>query len=394
MIQEIKIKNFKSFRDEVVLSFESSSDDQYNSTVTMPDGTKLLRFAVILGANASGKSNLLDAIEFLHQFWNRIPLKNDEGTDVQPFLLEPDALSHDTEFDVKLYVDGVRYWYQLVINPEKVEEEVLYVYNTNRPTKVFIRQDQNGISKLTFNPAVVKLSQAETDVLSMNCLRNMSMLAVLKKVNIEVAYLDHFRKWIDKRMMTLQKGSQTSISVTTKNKITDDEDFKEYLLKFAKEADFNISDIKIKKMAALFGHSVETERGEEKYVLPESCQSAGTTRMVELESVIYSQLKCQGLLCVDEMEASMHPNLMEFILTKFMNHHDNQSQLLITTHYDPILKDIDDIFGKDSVWFTEKGKDGSSNLFSLIDFRGLNKLSSIHRAYMNGQFGAIPNVIM
>jgi AAA15 family ATPase/GTPase len=394
MIQEIKIKNFKSFRDEVVLSFESSSDDQYNSTVTMPDGTKLLRFAVILGANASGKSNLLDAIEFLHQFWNRIPLKNDEGTDVQPFLLEPDALSHDTEFDVKLYVDGVRYWYQLVINPEKVEEEVLYVYNTNRPTKVFIRQDQNGISKLTFNPAVVKLSQAETDVLSMNCLRNMSMLAVLKKVNIEVAYLDHFRKWIDERMMTLQKGSQTSISVTTKNKITDDEDFKEYLLKFAKEADFNISDIKIKKMAALFGHSVETERGEEKYVLPESCQSAGTTRMVELESVIYSQLKCQGLLCVDEMEASMHPNLMEFILTKFMNHHDNQSQLLITTHYDPILKDIDDIFGKDSVWFTEKGKDGSSNLFSLIDFRGLNKLSSIHRAYMNGQFGAIPNVIM
>ena len=394
MIQEIKIKNFKSFRDEVVLSFESSSDDQYNSTVTMPDGTKLLRFAVILGANASGKSNLLDAIEFLHQFWNRIPLKNDEDTDVQPFLLEPDALSHDTEFDVKLYVDGVRYWYQLVINPEKVEEEVLYVYNTNRPTKVFIRQDQNGISKLTFNPAVVKLSQAETDVLSMNCLRNMSMLAVLKKVNIEVAYLDHFRKWIDKRMMTLQKGSQTSISVTTKNKITDDEDFKEYLLKFAKEADFNISDIKIKKMAALFGHSVETERGEEKYVLPESCQSAGTTRMVELESVIYSQLKCQGLLCVDEMEASMHPNLMEFILTKFMNHHDNQSQLLITTHYDPILKDIDDIFGKDSVWFTEKGKDGSSNLFSLIDFRGLNKLSSIHRAYMNGQFGAIPNVIM
>lgn len=394
MIQEIKIKNFKSFRDEVVLSFESSSDDQYNSTVTMPDGTKLLRFAVILGANASGKSNLLDAIEFLHQFWNRIPLKNDEGTDVQPFLLEPDALSHDTEFDVKLYVDGVRYWYQLVINPEKVEEEVLYVYNTNRPTKVFIRQDQNGISKLTFNPAVVKLSQAETDVLSMNCLRNMSMLAVLKKVNIEVAYLDHFRKWIDERMMTLQKGSQTSISATTKNKITDDEDFKEYLLKFAKEADFNISDIKIKKMAALFGHSVETERGEEKYVLPESCQSAGTTRMVELESVIYSQLKCQGLLCVDEMEASMHPNLMEFILTKFMNHHDNQSQLLITTHYDPILKDIDDIFGKDSVWFTEKGKDGSSNLFSLIDFRGLNKLSSIHRAYMNGQFGAIPNVIM
>ena len=89
----------------------------------------------------------------------------------------------------------------------------------------------------------------------------------------------------------------------------------------------------------------------------------------------------------------MHPNLLEYILTKFINTPDNQSQLLASTHYDPILKDIDDIFGKDSVWFTEKSKDGNTTLFSLVDFKGLNKLSSIHRAYMNGQFGALPNVL-
>jgi hypothetical protein len=57
------------------------------------------------------------------------------------------------------------------------------------------------------------------------------------------------------------------------------------------------------------------------------------------------------------------------------------------------LKDIDDLFGKDSVWFTEKCKDGNTTLFSLVDFKGLNKLSSIHRAYKNGQFGALPNVL-
>lgn len=394
MLHELKIKNYRSFRDEVVLSFEASTDDRYNSTVTMPDKVKLLRFAVVLGANASGKSNLLEAIDFLRAFWNKTPIKNDEGTDVQPFLMQPDALSHDTELEASIYVEGVRYLYQLTINPEKVMSETLFVYNTNRPTKIFTRQDVNGISKLTFNPAVVKLSQAEVDVLSMNCLRNMSMLAVLKKVNIEVAYASKLRNWIDQRMMPLQNGSAVSISQTTKSMISDDEDFKEYLLMFAKEADFNISDIKVKKMAALFGYHVETERGEEEYVLPESCQSAGTTRMVELESSIYNLLKCQGLMCIDEMEVSIHPNLMEYILTKFINSRDNESQLLITTHYDPILKDIDDIFGKDSVWFTEKAKDGNSNLYSLIEFRGLNKLSSIHRAYMNGQFGALPNVIM
>ena len=394
MLQELKIKNFKSFRDEVVLSFETSGNDKYNSVVTMPDGVQLLRFAVVLGANASGKSNLLEAIDFLRVFWNKIPMKNDEGTDVQPFLMQPDALKYDTEFDVKLYVNGIRYWYQLVVNPEKVCSEVMYVYLSNRPTKVFTREDVNGISKLTFNPAAVKLSQAEIDALSVNCLRNMSILAVLKKVNVAVSYLDDMRRWIDSRMMPLINGSDTAISDTTKNMLSEDSTFKEYLMHFVKEADFNISDIKIKKMAALFGHKVETERGEEDYVLPENSQSAGTTRMVELESIIYSQLKCHGLLCVDELEASIHPNLMEYMLTRFVNKKDNQSQLIVTTHYDPILRDIDDIFGKDSVWFTEKGKDGNSNLFSLVEFRGLNKLSSIHRAYMNGQFGALPNIIM
>ena len=127
------------------------------------------------------------------------------------------------------------------------------------------------------------------------------------------------RRWIDNRMMPLINGSDTAISDTTKNMLSEDSTFKEYLMHFVKEADFNISDIKIKKMAALFGHKVETERGEEDYVLPENSQSAGTTRMVELESIIYSQLKCQGLLCVDELEASIHPNLMEYMLTRFVN---------------------------------------------------------------------------
>lgn len=393
MIQELKIKNFKSFRDEVELSFEPSGDDRYNSVVIMPDGVQLLRFAVVLGANASGKSNLMDAVEFLREFWNNIPATNDDGTNVQPFLIRKSALSYDTEIEIKLYVDGIRYWYQLTVNPEKVCREALFVYLTNRPTKVFCREDVQGVSKLTFNSTVATLSPAEVDIMTMNCLRNMSVLAVLKKVNIAVPYLDNMRRWIDSRMLPLQSGSLSSLSQGAKKMIADSEDFREYLMQFAQEADFNISDIKIQKMAALFGHTVEGETGSESYVLPENCQSTGTKRMVELESLIYTQLKRQAFLCIDEIEASMHPNLMEYILAKFINTPDNQSQLLVSTHYDPILKDIDDLFGKDSVWFTEKGKDGNTTLFSLVDFKGLNKLSSIHRAYMNGQFGALPNVL-
>lgn len=393
MIQELKIKNFKSFRDEAELSFEPAGEDKFNNIVTMPDGVKLLRFAIVLGANASGKSNLLESVEFLRIFWNNIPVTNNDGTEVQPFLMRKDALAFDTEFEMKFYVDGIRYWYQLIVNPEKVCRETLFVYLSNRPTKVFCREDVDGVSKLNFNPAVAKLSQAEVDVMSMNCLRNMSVLAVLKKINIAVPFLDNMRRWIDTHMMPLQRGALSSLSQEAKKHIADSEDFRKYLMQFAKEADFNISDIKIQKMAALFGHTVQNKTGTEDYFMPEACQSTGTKRMVELESLIYSQLKRQAFLCVDEIEASMHPNLMEYILAKFINMQDNQSQLLVSTHYDPILKDVDDIFGKDSVWFTEKGQDGNTTLFSLTDFKGLNKLSSIHRAYMNGQFGALPNVL-
>lgn len=393
MIQELKIRNFKSFRDEAELSFEPSGDDRYNNVVTMPDGVKLLRFAVILGANASGKSNLLEAIEFLRRFWGNLPSSNDEGTDVQPFLLRKEALSFNSEIELKFYVEGIRYWYKLTINPEKVCNESLYVYLTNRPTKIFSREDANGVSKLNFNPAVVKLTPAETEVMTMNCLCNMSVLAVLKKVNVSVPFLSQMRTWADSKILPLQRGALDNLSSDAKKLISDSEDFREYLVRFANEADFNISDIKVQKMAALFSHTVEVDSGTDNFFLPEACQSAGTKRMVELESLIYSQLHRQAFLAIDEIESSMHPNLMEYILAKFVNTQDNQSQLLVSTHYDPILKDIDDIFGKDSVWFTEKGKDGNSSLFSLSDFSGLNKLSSIHRAYMNGRFGALPKVL-
>lgn len=393
MIQELKIRNFKSFRDEAELSFEPSGEDRYNSVVTMPDGIKLLRFIVVLGANASGKSNLLEAIEFLRYFWNSLPSSNDEGTDVRPFLLRDDALSRDTEMELKFYIDGVRYWYKLTVNPEKVCKESLFVYLTKRPTKVFSREDSEGISRLTFNPAIVKLSQSETEIITMNCLRNMSLIAVLKKVNVSVPYLSKMRTWVDSKLLPLQSGALVDLSTDAKRLLTESEDFRGYLLKFAKEADFNISDIKVQKMAALFAHTVDHGNRTEDFYLPESCQSAGTKRMVELESMVYSQLQRQAFLAIDEIEASMHPNLMEYILSKFVNTQDNQSQLLVSTHYDPILKDIDDIFGRDSVWFTEKGSDGNSSLFSLSDFSGLNKLSSIHRAYMNGRFGALPKVL-
>ena len=88
----------------------------------------------------------------------------------------------------------------------------------------------------------------------------------------------------------------------------------------------------------------------------------------------------------------MLSSLLDFILDRFLKKENNESQLLVTTHYDPLLDTIDDLFGKDSVWFTDKQEDGNTELYPLTDFKGLNKLSSIRKSYKNGQFGAVPEI--
>ena len=141
-----------------------------------------------------------------------------------------------------------------------------------------------------------------------------------------------------------------------------------------------------------FEHTVRNARGVEKYDLPNNLQSDGTRRTFGVETAVYEALKGEKMLTIDEIESSLHPDLVEFIIQQFLQTH-NRSQLLVTSHYDPLLNTVDDLMRKDSVWFTEKGEDGGSSLYSLVEFKGLNKISSIQKSYRNGVFGALPNII-
>lgn len=126
-------------------------------------------------------------------------------------------------------------------------------------------------------------------------------------------------------------------------------------------------------MAALFGHKVENAGGSQDYILPEACQSTGTKRMVELESLIYEQLNRQAFLCIDEIEASMHPNLMEYILSKFVNTPDNQSQLLVSTHTTRFLKTSTTFSARTPYGLQRKGRTATRSCSrSLISMASTN----------------------
>ena len=137
---------------------------------------------------------------------------------------------------------------------------------------------------------------------------------------------------------------------------------------------------------------VKNERGVEKYILPDKLQSEGTRRTCGIEAIVYEALKKEKFLTIDEIESSLHPDLVEFIIQNFLQT-KNRSQLLITTHYDPLLNTVDDLLRKDNIWFMEKGEDGGSSLYSLVEFSGLNKIRSFQKSYRNGLFGALPNIV-
>ena len=105
--------------------------------------------------------------------------------------------------------------------------------------------------------------------------------------------------------------------------------------------------------------------------------------MIGLEVVIFRALLVQAFLVIDEMETSLHPRLLELVLTHFLQK-KSRSQLLVTTNYDPLLDEVNDILRKDMVWFTEKGEDGATELYSLADFKRLNTARSLCKHYRNG----------
>ena len=142
MIQEIKAQNFKSFKDEITLSFEATRDEMFEDyqVVEVAPGMRLLRFALVYGANASGKSNLLEIIDFLRMFWFNKPADLDEPTGTIPFQLDRNTPDQPSRFEIKFYVGSTRYWYVLELDERRVYAEKLYYYRSAQPTMLFSRE--------------------------------------------------------------------------------------------------------------------------------------------------------------------------------------------------------------------------------------------------------------
>lgn len=427
MIQELRIRNFLSFKDEVTFSFEASNDKfaEESQVVTINENTRLLRFAIVYGYNASGKSNLLSVFDFLTYFWSIKPKDIDSKTGSIPFKLDGVSADKPSGFELVFYVQNTKYWYQLELDQHQVYLEKLSYYKTTKPIMLFERTLKGGQSEILFNPKAEKISPSAKDLISLNCLKNTSFFVARNQVNVNLPIIDAAKEWMRNQLMPIISPS-TALTSYAQRKTSENEALISYIVKFLHEADFNVTDIStnviskqlsdeavkyltedndgddealikemerikkertIKQIQTIFEHTVENDNGTERYQMDKKDESVGTMRTFGIEAALYEALKSQAVLPVDEWETSLHPKLQEKMLFEYLRT-NSRSQLIVTTHNDGLLDLVDDLIRKDSVWFTEKKKSGVTDLYKLTDFRGVNRLSSIREAYRNKRFGA------
>lgn len=423
MLQEIRIKNFLSFKDEVKFSFEASGDkfaEDYQ-VVKINDNVRLLRFAVVYGYNASGKSNLLRVFDFLSDFWSEQKDLDDETGDIL-FKLDNNSANEHSYFDLIFYVGSTKYCYNLELDRHSVYLEKLSYYRSTQPIMLFERKLVDNQSAITFGSSL-KISNVVKEGITLWCLKNTSFFVARNKVNVSIPLIDAAKDWMKKHVMR-NITPMTRLTHYAQRKLSENAELAGYIVDFLNAADFNITDInskevegkipddvlklmltddkipddikrritddqQIKEVKTFIEHTVENENGMETYLmdLDNDEESTGTLRTLGIEAALYQALRTDSFLGIDEIETSLHPKLLEKILFEYLKSH-SKSQILVTTHNDGLLDLVDDLIRKDSVWFTEKKKSGVTDLYKLTDFKGVNRLSSIREAYRNKRFGA------
>ena len=414
MLVEFRVKNFKSIRDDQVFSMIASNDKSFEDThIIKPDGAsaRLLKSAAVYGPNAGGKSNLLQAIGFMSWRLNfrRIPDSPfvDEYEKCPFFKLDTMSLNSPSEFEITFIDKGVRYQYGFSILGERVVEEWLWVYKSDKPQEWFHRKidERTDEDNYKFSPYFKgqkstwqKSTKKDALFLAIATELNSKLLLPVFRWLVKLEVLDRYLS--PKRVMNIY-------SPELKNKR-----YKEILLDFLTAADICITDIEViteNKEFILTGKNeigVETRRLTEleskKPIFIHSHdginkrfdfeeESEGTQRIFLLAFYILEALERGKILIIDELESSLHPALANFIIRLF-NSADNKNgaQLIFSTHNTGLLN-IKEIFRRDQIWFVEKDASQSTVLYSLADFNP-RKDTAIESGYLTGRYGAIPFV--
>ena len=395
MIVNFSIQNFGSIKDKQTLSFEADTSEHLEDAyVVHTAGKRLLKLALIYGANASGKTTVLKALDFLRDLVVNPKEKKTDILDFSPYLFDANTPEQPTELTIEFVYEGGCYHYEVTFMRQAVILEALY---RDAPEKTLVYKRTTDIeeqlTKISFGDKIT-LDKSAQQVLELNTLWNNTVLGGFLKTNINFEELRRVTDWFWNGLKPMV-APRTLLGRYVTDKIDEKEIVKEKVLEILKKADFNISDIIIERRKDstkgidrinLFSEHMVNNIS---YKLPMEQESEGTKRFYGFAGLLALLIKSPTVFPIDELESSLHPDLYTHFLLSFLQN-AKQSQLIATTHNRELLGDRD-IFRYDVIWFTDKGKDCATELYSLADF-DTSTIKSILNAYKIGKFSGVPHL--
>jgi AAA15 family ATPase/GTPase len=416
MLVKFTVANFRSFQDAMTLSMVAANLVAKDKTVDTSNLIKtdseisLLKTAVIYGANASGKSNLLKALLFMKSFMVNSS-KESQSTDkigVEPFKLGLYGETSPSHFELVFIMDGIRYRYGFEADRNRVSAEWLYYVPSSRETSVFSRKDNviavskkfdaEGIDKRTRNNALYLSVCAQFNV----PLAEKILAWVSDKLNVLSGLHDHhYRNYTAGscdtdanrlRISSLIKALDTGISGITVERNTLGIDslpsaMPEELKKLITRGSDSFTQVSVKTTHKKYGNDGSFV-GEEEFDMDEN-ESDGTQKLFTLAGPLLHALKEGEVLLIDELDSRLHPLVTLAIIRLFSEVESNSknAQLIFVTHDTNLLDKS--LFRRDQIWFTEKNRYGATSLYSLAEFKIRND-ASFGSDYIKGKYGAIP----
>ncbi len=420
MLIEFSVGNFRSFKDRQTFSMVASSDkvllDQTMTSEALGK-LRLNRSAVVYGANASGKSNLMAALAFVRSFvvdsYRRRPARlrervDDTSIQVIPFLLDPDTAKKPSEFELVFIQNDVRYQYGFTADATRIHKEWLYAFPHGQPQRWFVRTLQDdGEYEYEFRSKafrgekqlITEVTRPDTLYLSSGVTFASEQLLPVYNWFQNLHFLKPFHR------------SRVSLGNDTAQRAFRDAEFHRKVRSLLIHADVGIVDFQVDEIESQFVQPVffpddggtpalKPLRYETSFVheaapndrlvrLPLSEESQGTQQLYEMAYAWIEAVEQGQILVADELDASLHPLLTRRLVEMLQDPQINYSgaQLIFNTHDVTLLDQA--LFRRDQVWFTEKDREGATHLYPLLDFSP-RKQEALDRGYMVGRYGAIP----
>lgn len=419
MIREFWVKNFLSIKDKQELNFEAKSSES-ELVSQMPDGTLLYKLGVLYGSNASGKSNMLTAINTVFRIlvYPNVDTKAAVGV-FMPFEQTKDI---PTEMHISFYANGIRHDYDVKYDAQCILHEELYYYPNGFKTLFYERNfvDRNIQADIKFGPSL-RLTTKTQESIRENTLNNHSVLSVRRKINFKEDFipLTTLHEWIVKNYHDVDGDLDKSQGIVDVLKETMSNPKKHRFYKqMLKKADLNIIDYRVIKTDRYVPQEIReavqksdfSESFKEELLNPMretivfenqsefgrfevslDGQSKGTVKYIQILETLYDLITDPHVYYLDELGEDLHYDLLFYYLNVFL-FNSNKSQLLITSQETALL--AQDIINENRgvVWFVEKNRETASSEYNRGDSFGLHKNLSLYNSYRIGRLGAKPEL--